>query len=157
MRLKNREIPREDALRAADESLWAILSMIDPSGMPYSTPISIARDGETIYFHCATEGYKLECMRAHPEVCLSCVSDAESVAGALTMAYCSATVRGTAQEVLDVKEKVHALVLISEKFDPASIHRMHDSIERNVGHTGIWKIIISNITGKQKKVPQKDS
>ena len=57
MRRRDREMPKEFALEIIDKCGYAVLSMIDQDA-PYAVPISVARDGDTVYFHCAKEGRK---------------------------------------------------------------------------------------------------
>lgn len=149
MRRKDREMSSEAAWQAVDDAPWATVSMIDPEGYPYSAVVSHAREGEILYFHCAVEGYKLDCLRAHPEVCVSCVAEARPVAGALTMAYRSAVLQGEAAEVLDEAERAMALTRITEKYDPASMPRVAAAIRQSGAHTGVWRVKAARITGKK--------
>ena len=153
MRRKDREISREAAWQVADECLWATLSMVDPEGKPYCVAVNPAREGESIYFHCAREGFKTDCLRANPEVCLSCVTGAESVRDKLTMAYRSAILRGRAHEVTDESERIRALTLLARRYDPDSLYRLDASLEKYMAHTAVWRIDISDITGKHGHCP----
>ena len=75
MRKKSREMGAEWALEVMDKAPYITASMADGDGMPYSVPLSLARtDEKTFYFHCATEGKKLDILRENPCVCLTAVS-----------------------------------------------------------------------------------
>ena len=74
MRRRDREMPKEFALEIIDKCGYAVLSMIDQDA-PYAVPISVARDGDTVYFHCAKEGRKTDILRSYPRVCLVFVGD----------------------------------------------------------------------------------
>ena len=67
MRRKDRERDAAFAWEVFDKAPYAVLSMRDgESG--YGVPLSPARIGERVYFHCALEGKKLDCLeigRAH--------------------------------------------------------------------------------------------
>ena len=63
MRRKDREQSREFALDIADNCDYAVMSVVDPEGKPYCVPLSIVREGEKLYFHCALEGFKTDCLR----------------------------------------------------------------------------------------------
>ena len=57
------------ALEVMDKAPYITVSMTDVNGMPYSVPLSLARtDGQTFYFHCATEGKKLDELHKAVEV-----------------------------------------------------------------------------------------
>lgn len=76
MRRRDREMPKEFALEIIDKCGYAVLSMIDQDA-PYAVPISVARDGDTVYFHCAKEGRKTDILRSYPRVCLVFVGDVD--------------------------------------------------------------------------------
>ena len=75
MRRKDREMPPEFALTVADKCEYAVISMTDISGEPYCVPVTIARDGNAVYFHSAKEGQKITALRANPGICMACVGD----------------------------------------------------------------------------------
>lgn len=50
MRRKDREMDREFGLKVIDKATYGVLAMVD-EGKPYCIPLSIVRDGNTLYFH----------------------------------------------------------------------------------------------------------
>ena len=48
---KDREMPAKWAESIIDKCKWAVVSMTGEDGAPYCTPVSIARDGNFVYFH----------------------------------------------------------------------------------------------------------
>lgn len=151
MRRKDREMPMEFAEAVADKCEWAVMSMIDPEGLPYCIPLSIARENSYIYFHCAKDGYKIECLRKNPRVCLACVGDTYRTPDKFTTEYESTIVRGAALEVTDEKEKIHGLRLICQRHTPANMGSFEDAIAKSLFRTAVWKVKITEITGKRKK------
>jgi hypothetical protein len=125
--------------------------MIDTQNMPYCIPITIVRDGDAIYFHCAQEGQKVDTLRRNPNVCLSCVGDTNRARDKFTTYFESAVVRGTASEVVSDEEKIHALRLLCERHTPTNMSNFDAAIERSLFRTAIWKIQINSMTGKCKK------
>ena len=106
MRRTDRQMDRDSAWQAVDACCFGTVSMLLPEGEPYCVPLSIARIGETLYFHWAQEGLKLKALRKHPAVCVSCVGMAEPVHDKFTTRYTSAILTGTAREVTDDAEKI---------------------------------------------------
>lgn len=151
MRRKDREMPESFALSLADSALWAVLSLVEPTGDPYGVPINIVRNDKTIYFHCATEGHKLDCLQHHKKVCLSFVSRASLAPEELTTKFQSAILRGDAEEVLDSAEKTRALQLLAEKFAPEHMQKAAEEIKIYLPRTSIWKVSIISATGKVNK------
>ena len=92
MRRKDREQTKEFALNVADSCDYAVMSMVDPEGKPYCVPLSIARDEEKLYFHCALEGFKTDCLRNSNDVCVSCVGKTKNIPEEFTTEYVPTTV-----------------------------------------------------------------
>ncbi len=151
MRRKDREMHTDFAWKIVDKCEYAVLAMADTDGSPYCIPISICRDGSSVYFHCALQGKKLDLLRENPKICLTCVGDTHRMADKFTTEYESAVIMGTASEVLQDCEKIHALRLLCERHTPANMHTFEEAIARSLSNTGIWKINVSQITGKRKK------
>jgi len=150
IRRKDRAMDRDFALMVADKCEYAHLAMVSEDGEPYCIPLSIALEGETIYFHCAKEGRKVDALRANPAVCMSCVGNTQRATDMFTTEFESAIIFGTASEVLDDIEKIHALKLICERHTPANMHAFDEAIKMSLHRTAVWKIEIAEITGKRK-------
>ena len=153
MRRKDRAVSRDEALAALDKAAWGVLSSVDTDGAPYGIPLSLAREGEWLYFHCALGGHKIDNLRARPAVCVSFVGDAQFPEDNFTVVYESAVVFGTASEVTNREEKIHGLRLISERFTPKNMHAFDGEIAALLDRTGVWKIHIEDISGKRRKKP----
>lgn len=155
MRRKDREMDREFALSVTDNCSYGVLSMIHTNGQAYGIPLSIVRLEDAIYFHCAKEGEKSDALRAHPDVCLTCVDGVHPLEDAFTTEYQSAIIFGTARELPDeaTEEKISALRLLCLRYTPANMDNFDEAIRRSLSRTSVWKITINHITGKQKKKP----
>lgn len=104
--------------------------------------------GTVIYLHSAAEGFKTDCLRRKGRVCVSCVRNTCRVEEKYTTKYESAMIRGTASEVTDDKEKIHALQLICARHAPSNMENFDKAVKESLNRTAIWKIDISEITGK---------
>jgi nitroimidazol reductase NimA-like FMN-containing flavoprotein (pyridoxamine 5'-phosphate oxidase superfamily) len=103
MRKAKREIRDEaelaELIRCTE---YGVLSMVDGDA-PYAVPVNLAWDGRYFYIHCATEGKKLDILRANPQAHISLTPEARLVAGdarhpcACTMRYRSVLVAGRAE------------------------------------------------------------
>lgn len=76
MRRKDREKDAAFAWEVFDRAAFAVLSMRDGEG-GYGVPVSPARIGEAVYFHCALEGKKLDCLAQWPDASLTAVAEVE--------------------------------------------------------------------------------
>ncbi len=148
MRRKDREKSVEFALDVCDCCDFSVLSVIDTDNMPYAVAVNTVRDGMNIYFHCAKVGRKIDALRANNNVCVSCVSKSSLVPEKFTTEYSSAIAKGKAFEVDSQDEKIHALRLLCERFAKSNMLEFDNEIAASLNHTAVWKIEISEITGK---------
>ena len=142
MRKKSREMDAAWALEVMDKAPYMTVGMTDADGMPYCVPLSLARrDEQTFYFHCATEGKKLDILQTNPLVCLTAVSKCKPTVGpkddSFTLEYKSAMALGKAEIVTDEAEKIHGLRLICERFLPQHMDAFDQSIARSLSATGL--------------------
>ena len=151
MRRKDREKPREFALAVADICAYSVMATVNPDGSPYCIPLSMARDGEWLYFHCATEGHKIDNLRAGSRVCVSCVGEQKPIPGAFSIEYESAVICGAASEITEREEKIHGLALIGRRYTPGNMAAFDETIEKSLDVTAVWKIHIDEISGKGRK------
>lgn len=148
MRRKDRERDVEFALKVIDRCEYGTVAFQGEE--PYCLPLSLVRVEQDLYFHCALEGKKLDLLRRGPKVCVSFVSHNQAAEDDFTTYFCSAVVMGVASEVTDDGEKICALRALCEKLTPSYMHAFDAAITRSLGRTGIWKIHMEEITGKEK-------
>ena len=151
MRRKDRQMPKESAIDIVDKCEWATLATIDTDGMPYCIPLSIARIGDAIYFHCAKEGKKIDCFKRNDDVCISCIGDTLRLDDEFATNYESAIVRGKISQVLDDNEKIAALKAICLRHTPLNMQNFDIEIKKYFNTTAIWKVSIQDIDGKRRK------
>lgn len=149
MRRNDRAMSAEQAWAVVEKCGYAVVAMTAESGEPYCVPVNIARDGESVLFHSATEGRKNDMMRAKPQVCLNCVCGAEVVQDRYTTLYESATLFGAVEELTDAAEKTEALRKICLRHTPDRMDRFEGAIERSLAATAVWRIRVTEITGKK--------
>ncbi len=88
MRRKDRGMQKEDAIRALEKGTWGVFSTAD-SGRPYGVPVNYlySTDENAIFFHCATEGRKLDNIRKNKHVCFTVITDQKIVPERFTTLY----------------------------------------------------------------------
>jgi len=148
MKRQDREQSKDFALAVADKCAFSVMATVNPDETPYCVPVSPAREGEWLYFHCAHEGHKVDNLRRRDKVCVSCVGVQEAIPGKFTLKYESAVIFGSASEVTDREEKIHALDLICKRYTPDNMAAFDEAIERQLDATAVWKIHIDEISGK---------
>ena len=151
MRRKDREMNIEFSLEVIDNAPFATISMIDNNGLAYGIPVSVVRENNNLYFHCAFEGKKTDSIRNNNKVCLSFVSKSKPIPEDYSLEFESAVVFGKAYEVKGKDEKIHALNLICKKYAPSNMGMFESAIERSLFRTNVIKIEMDKISGKRKK------
>ena len=152
MRRKDRELSKDLTLAVVDKCAWAVLATVNPDGSPYCIPLSMVREGEWLYFHCAPEGQKLENLKFRNKVCVTCVGEVKPIPGDFAIEFESAVINGTASEISVPEEKIHVLRLISERYAPDNMAAFDEYAQQRLERTGAWKIHIDEIRGKGRKL-----
>lgn len=156
MRKAARQKDAQWAFDVIDRAPFITISMVRPDGTPYGLPVNAARkDSTTLYFHCAAEGEKIDCIRHQPVVSLSAVSKCspayEEEKNNFTEHYHSAIAIGIAEIVADDDEKIEALRLICERFLPKHMEHFDEAIARSLDRTTVVRITLSEPpVGKSK-------
>lgn len=173
MRRKDREMNRDWGVQVIDRAPFAVLSITDPNGDPYSIPLSVARDNEQLYFHSARSGTKVDLLELQPLACVTFVTDVqvpdlfseeeleemrtrEDKAGDIgskvfTTEFASSIVYGKVELVTSDQEKRHALEVICRKYAPDKMALFDMAASSGMKHTNIYRITIEQITAKTKK------
>ena len=152
MRRKDRETTEERAYEILKNGEYGILSTIGEDGYPYGVPVNFAVEGNKIYFHCAPEGYKLECLRENPKVSFTVVGATQIVPGKFTTGYESTIAFGEIHLDLPEEERRYALRLLVNKYSSAFKEIGEKYIEKY--RTNILRLDISHISGKCKRLSQ---
>ncbi|HZJ83152.1 MAG TPA: pyridoxamine 5'-phosphate oxidase family protein, partial [Clostridia bacterium] len=136
-------------------------------------PLSIARDGEYLYFHSAMEGKKVDIFKNNPYVSLAFVGNVQVpemytkeeleeiskdksktkllISNVFTTEFESAIVKGKIERLENQEEKVKAMELICRKFTPSKMKYFEMAVEAGLGRANVYRIKIENITAKRKK------
>lgn len=139
-----------------DKAPYMTLSMTRHDGTPYGLPLNVVcKDETTFYFHCASEGEKIDCIKHNPIVSLSAVSRCtpkyEEEKNNFTEYYNSAIAIGTAEIVANDKEKIEALRLLCERFLPKFMVHFEEAINRSLDRTTVVRITLTEPpVGKSK-------
>lgn len=147
MRRKDRERDAAFAWGVFDRAPFAVLSMRDEEGA-YGVPVSPARIGETVYFHCAQAGKKLDCLSKWPQASLTAVTDAAP--DYFACSYRSAILRGRISPVKDEAEKKEALRAISQRYCPDDIADFDAYLAPRLQTTVICRMDVTEVTGKER-------
>jgi hypothetical protein len=155
MRRADREQDLEFSRALMDRSTHGVVAISTGTNTPYCLPLSLVRMGDSLYFHTAKEGRKIDLLRQNPHVCVTFVGGDEPAyvdAGYYTTYFQSVVAEGTAVEVTEDAEKVTALRALCQKLTPEAMTGDHfdRAIAQSLAVTGIWRIDLTSVTGKAK-------
>ena len=150
MRRKNQQLPDEMCSSILKKAHTGTLALIDEDDFPYALPINYAFENDTLYFHCALEGHKLQAIR-HCNKASFCVIDKdEIVPEKFTTAYRSVIVFGTIRILHDEAEKREAIEKLAVKYAPDDTEENRNkAIEREWNPLCVLEMTPEHITGKE--------
>lgn len=128
---------------------YGVLSSTGDNGYSYGVPLSYVFMDNSIYFHCATAGHKLENIYYNNKVSFCIVGETEPLPEKFSMKYQSVIIFGEAYEVFD-EEKQKALINLVEKYAIQNIEKGKKLIESSEykSKTKVFKIDIEHVSGK---------
>lgn len=172
MRRQDREMPQDFAFYVIDKASYGTMAIHDEP-YTYSVPLSIARNGNTLYFHSAPAGKKTELLEKEPLVSISFVGDVEVpenysqeelqqlvndpkkwsllARNVFTTEFESAIVYGKVSQVTNEDEIKLALRRIAQKYTPSKMEFIEEAIQSGIERVRIYSVTIDHITGKRKK------
>lgn len=134
------------AWQIVDDAQWGTAAF-NGGDFPYCVALNFARSGQTLYFHCARQGHKIDCLRADSRVCVSFVAQAQIAEGKYTTYYRSATLFGVAEPVTDRQERLRALELLCRKYGSYN-ENFDEEVQKWGDATQVWRIETAYLTGK---------
>lgn len=156
MRRKEREIKdTSELVKILSKNCVGTLS-VSGGEYPYAVPLNFGfseNDGKfKVYFHCASEGKKIELIKKNPKVCFE-VHTMERITGegesacVYSCAYESVIGFGCARELTSHDEKKEALIKIMEN----CTGREFGFNENQTRGVTVFEIVFSEVTGKRSK------
>lgn len=148
MRRADKEIAdREEIDKILRKATVCRLGLVD-GAVPYIVPLSFGYEGNTLYFHSALEGKKVDILKRNAVVCFEFDVDAEPVRAETscgwTMRYRSVIGSGTASFVEDPGGKSAALKIIMRQYTDGP----YDFPEEMLPKIAVIKVVIGEISGK---------
>ena len=149
MRWKDREISDESGIKAIiGKAVVCRLGLVN-GNTPYVVPLCFGYHDNTLYFHSALKGLKIDCIRKNPNVCFEFDLNAEvkesENACDWGMIFQSVIGFGKAKFIEDSNEKRNALGIIMAQYSD----KQFEFPENKVKATAVIRVEIESMTGKQ--------
>ena len=150
IRRSDREINIQEARAILDCAEYGVLSTVGKDGQPHGVPLSYVYKNDSIYFHCALTGQKLDDIAYNTKVSFCVVGNTKVLPDKFATEYESAVAFGVASEV-NGTERHNALLWLLEKYCPDFIEEGKLYIEQKDKATKVFKIEVNNISGKARR------
>jgi len=155
MRRKDKEITdKKKMLDIISRTQVCYLGMSNDN-MPYVIPINFGYKDNTIYFHCALEGEKIDILQENPNVCLLFNIDNKLINNITqddwTMYYKSVIAYGKVEFIMDIALRQKAIDIMFKHYGGEDYPLPKPVLEK----TMFLKVKIEKMTGKQN-IPKDD-
>lgn len=150
MRKKERELNNIEAVEILKKCDYGILSTVDEYGYPYGVPVSYVYANNSIYFHCAVEGHKLDNILNNNKVSFCVVGETCILPGKFSTKYESVIAFGKAAEIFG-DEKDAILFEIIKKYSKDYLNEGKEYIKKASIKTKVIKIDIEHMSGKARR------
>ena len=151
MRRQDRKIEYKEAYQILKDGEYGILSMVTTDNSAYGIPFSYVIIDDSVYFHCALEGSKLDFIRKNNKVSFCVVGKTEVLHSKFSTKYESAIALGEIYEVNDQNEKKKSLIELVVKYSPAHMESGEKYIDTALHQVNILRLDIKELTGKARK------
>jgi len=151
LRRQDRRLDDAAAMALLKRGEYGILSTSDKNNRPYGIPVNYVLMEESIFFHCATEGQKLENITANNGVSFCVVGKTELIPEQFATRYESVVVSGNADVIKDNVLKKDALRALVAKYSPDHIAAGDAYIDKLMDQTTVVRVAIESLAGKARK------
>ena len=154
MRRKKQHLTEEDSVKALERGNSGVLSLIGLDGSPYGVPLNYLYRDSCLFFHCAVEGYKLDCINKDSRASFCVIDKDETVPSRFTSYFRSVIVSGRVEIITDDKEKYSAIEALADKYCDIGENDIYErvrevEIERSWARLCLLRLNIEHISGKQ--------
>lgn len=150
MRREDKEVSQEQAMEWLKSGSSGVLSLVRKDGAPYGVPMSYVYHADAIWFHCAKEGEKLDCI-AHCDDASFCVfTDHFPIPERYSVRYDSVIVTGKVCVVHFEPMLEDVLIALCRKYTPGhSQSEIERAIKASITKVCLIRLSVDSITGKQ--------
>lgn len=151
MRRKQQALSREESEKILQSATSGVLAVLGDEGYPYTVPLSyVYREGK-LYFHCASEGHKLDAVRACDKASFCVISEDNVIPEKFTTAFRSVVAFGRVRE-LKGEELYGAMKALAGKYSPMESNESFErEMEESLHHLCVLEFAIEHLSGKEGK------
>lgn len=150
VRRKRQQLTESECMDILRRNTSGVLAVLGDGGYPYAVPLSYVYDGQTVYFHCAKTGHKLDAIRDHDKVSFCVIDQDLVVPEKYTTHFRSVIAFGRARIMSEAEEIRAAIEKLARKYAPDdSAENRTAAIDREYAALCMVKLEIEHMTGKE--------
>lgn len=150
MRRKRQALSEDQVSLVLQRGTSGVLALSGDDGYPYAVPISYVYDGESIYFHCAKSGHKLDAIQRSGKASFCVIDQDQIVPEKYTSYFRSVIVFGRIEVIEDEREKRAAIEKLAVKYAPEDTASGRSAaIDQGWAPLCVLKMRIDHMTGKE--------
>ena len=150
MRRKDKKLSDEETIDILKSGEKGVLATIGEDNYPYALPLNYAYHDNSIYFHCATSGHKIDNMNHNSKVSFCVEKDTLLIPEDFTTKFKSVVLFGLARELMD-DEKREGLMILIRSLSGDHVKAGEKYIANAMDQTRVFKIKIEHMSGKGGK------
>lgn len=148
LRLKKQELDEVRIHKILDAAFHGVLSTVSEDGTPYGVPLNYILSGNTLYFHCAQKGHKIDNINRNPTASFVVVGATKPLPEFFTARYESVIAFGTVRFITGAQEKAQVMRLLCQKYMPEVLERANSVIPSYLSKLSILEMTIERLSGK---------
>lgn len=148
LRRKKQSLTKEECIEILERGEEGVFAVIGDGGYPYTVPINYLYSDGKIYFHCATEGHKIDAINKNDKVSFCVIDKKDIVPEDLDTLFRSVIVFGRAKTIEDREAKREDARIFGLKYNPDE-ERVMKSVNSSMDRMSIIELNIEHISGKE--------
>ncbi len=150
MRRNKQQLTEAECIEILKRSTSGTLAVSGDNGYPYAVPLSYVYHNNSLYFHCAKNGHKLDAIKGSNKVSFCVIDRDEILPEKYTTCFQSVIIFGRASIMKDNEAILRAIKLLSLKYAPNnSDESINEEIKKGLPAMHMVKIEIEHMTGKE--------
>ena len=150
MRRTDRIIGVSEARKILKSAQHGVLSLVSPDASPYGIPLSFVLEKDSIYFHCATKGEKIDIISSNSQASFCAIGKTQVQPEQFATQYESAIATGKMEELF-TEQKKKGLLLFLKKYSPEHMDAGLKYIATLFDKTKVFRMDIESLTGKARR------
>lgn len=150
LRRKKQKLSKKECIRILEENKSGVLAVIGDHGYPYTIPLSYVYLNNSIYFHAAKEGHKIDAIKKDNKVSFCVIDQDQIIPEEYTTYFRSVVVFGKAYILEETREFDQAIEQLAIKYNPDDQDENRSNvINQSKDRMNIIRISIEHLSGKE--------